>query len=363
MLDGNTGQERTFGDYHARSGGFAATLRDMGIKEGGTVAMLCPNHVDYAPVTLATSLNGAKITPINPLYTVDEINMVIRRSGASVLVVHQNILEAGLQSAKDCSDTIKNVVVITDAPGTAVPEGTTSFDAVCDHSSPFFKTIMEQHESTDQFPVILPYSSGTTGLPKGVCLTHNNIASNIAQISLADGDEVTPDSKNIGPLPFFHIYALTVTMLFHAWKGITVCTSSGRFDLEFFCQMVQEHRPVRAHLVPPIILGLAKHPIVDKYDMSSLKMIVSGAAPLGKEVVDEAKKRLSVGIKQAWGMSETSPVGCYPKDSMENSGSIGPPVASSFLKVIDSEGNSLGPDEDGELCLKGPQVMMGYLVS
>lgn len=138
-------------------------------------------------------------------------------------------------------------------------------------------------------------------------------------------------------------------------------TMSDRFDLEKFCELVQEHKPHRAHLVPPIILGLAKHPIVDNYDMSGLKMIISAAAPLGKETEEAARKRLGLDIKQAWGMSELSPLGTMVEDTNQRIGSIGPVVSSTHGKIIDPEtGKSLGPNERGELCIKGPQVMMGY---
>lgn len=144
--------------------------------------------------------------------------------------------------------------------------------------------------------------------------------------------------------------------------GQELITTSDRFDLERFCQLVQEHQPERAHLVPPIILGLAKHPIVDKYDMKSVKMIISAAAPLGKDTVEAVRNILSgVNVKQAWGMSELSPVGTIVSDSNQRIGSIGPLVSSTEGKVIDAEtGKSLGPNESGELCIKGPQVMMGY---
>lgn len=103
-------------------------------------------------------------------------------------------------------------------------------------------------------------------------------------------------------------------MLYCGWRGQEIITTSDRFDLVKFCELVQEHRPNRAHLVPPIILGLAKHPLVDSYDMSSLNMIISAAAPLGKETENAARERLNVNIKQAWGMSELSPLGTMNSD-------------------------------------------------
>lgn len=135
-------------------------------------------------------------------------------------------------------------------------------------------------------------------------------------------------------------------------------TMSQRFNLERFCELVEEHRPTRAHLVPPIILNLSKQPVVDNYDLSSIELIVSAAAPLSKETEDATKARLGCKVKQAWGMSELSPIGTICSDENYKPQSIGPPISSTFAKVVDLEGNSLGPHEEGELCIKGPQVMM-----
>lgn len=155
---------------------------------------------------------------------------------------------------------------------------------------------------------------------------------------------------------------MLASLLYCAWRGQELITMSERFDIEKFCQLVQDHQPKRAHLVPPIILGLAKHPVVDKFDMTSLKMILSAAAPLGKETTEGIKSRLGLHVKQLWGMSELSPLGTINSDANARDGSIGQLAASTEGKIIDPEtGKSLGPNENGELCIRGPQVMLGYL--
>jgi 4-coumarate--CoA ligase len=132
---------------------------------------------------------------------------------------------------------------------------------------------------------------------------------------------------------------------------------SGRFDFEMFMKLVEEYKPHRAHLVPPICVALAKHPLVDNYDLSSLKCIVSAAAPLGLETENAVKERLGCEVKQAWGMSELSPIGTCNADSSIKSASVGPLVSSTYGKILDENGKSLGPNEPGELAIKGPQVM------
>ena len=131
--------------------------------------------------------------------------------------------------------------------------------------------------------VILPFSSGTTGLPKGTMITHDNLVTNLRQFVAPEFAFVGADDAIISPLPMFHIYGFAASLMMAAWRGNHYVTMQA-FDLVRFCELVAEHRPTRAHLVPPIILGLAKHPVIDDHDFSSLKMIISAAAPLGPDV-------------------------------------------------------------------------------
>lgn len=366
--DITTGLQRTFGEHHKLAGAIAATLsRDLGIDgPNSTVALYSGNHVDYLPSVMGITLTGAKLTPVNPLCTAKELQTILQRSHATVLIAHISRLDVALQAA--VGTPIQHVVVMTDQPdgGSShlekpLPPGTTDLRAVqiAGQDGAFYET--RHVVDTATHTVTLPYSSGTTGLPKGVQLTHQNLVANLLQCNVIEGPFSPPGSRLISPLPFFHIYAFTVSMVFSAYRGQTVYTNSGRFELPAFLQTIQDHCPQRAHLVPPILLGLAKHPIVDKYDLSSLEMIISAAAPLGLDVEEAVQARLQCGVKQAWGMSELSPIGTLQADDNVKSGSIGPLVPSTFGKIIDEQGNSLLAGEPGELCLKGPQVMKGYL--
>jgi 4-coumarate--CoA ligase len=331
----------------------------MHIGEDSTVALYCPNHVDYLPVALAVSLCGAKLTPINHLYTGSELERVLDLSRSSVLFVHTSKLDVALESVKK-SKHVKHVVVITD-DGEAVPEGTFNVDSLRHHEGGLNETVQAVHRAAASHPFLLPYSSGTTGLPKGVCLSHSNIVTNLLQCEAVEAIGFPPDHKLISPLPFFHIYAFTVSLLYPAMRGNQVITMSKRFELETFCHLVQEHQPQRAHLVPPILLALQKSPLVDNYDMTSLRMISSAAAPMSPETEAGVKKRIGSDVKQLWGMSELSPIGTFTSDLHIKPGSSGQVVSSTSAKIIDENGNSLGPLEAGELLIKGPQVMMGYL--
>jgi 4-coumarate--CoA ligase len=363
ITDGSTGMQRTFDDYDLFTQNIAASLiHDFAVQEDSTVALFSPNHVDYLPISLAVSVTGAKLTTINPLYTRQELSTVLQRSRSSVLIVHHSCLSVALQSASECPK-LQHIIVITDDNHYDIPQGTESLENMkANHASGgVMQTIHTIHPKTKTHPFLLPYSSGTTGLPKGVSLSHHNIVSNLLQVGIVEDLGFPQSHKLISPLPMFHIYAFSVAVLYCAWKGQELITMSGRFDLERFCQILEERKPERAHLVPPIVLALAKSPIVDKYDCSSLRQIVSAAAPLGSNVEHAVRDRLGCEVKQAWGMSELSPLGTINSDSNSKAGSVGPLCPSTFAKVVDAEGKSLPANEDGELLIKGPQVMMGYL--
>ncbi len=205
---------------------------------------------------------------------------------------------------------------------------------------------------------MLPYSSGTTGLPKGVMLTHRNLVANLTQTqaTLATG----ADDVLIAVLPFFHIYGQTVIMNLGLRAGATIVTMP-RFDLEQFLSLIEHRAVTRAYVVPPIALALAKHPAIDEADLSSLELIMSGAAPLGSELADQVAKRVGCPVMQGYGMTETSPVThLVPPDQSEGrGGKIGMPLPDTEARIVDPES---GDDaERGELWIRGPQVMKGYL--
>lgn len=164
----------------------------------------------------------------------------------------------------------------------------------------------------------IPFSSGTTGLPKGVVLSHRNLVSNMLQLYQQETKHLGKDAVVLVPLPFFHIYGLVLGLLTVA-RHTTKTVFLPAFDLPKFLELVQTHKVTRTYIVPPIILALAKHPLVDSYDLSSLKTIISGAAPLGGDVQEACSKRLNCIVKQAWGMTELSPGGSITADELVTS--------------------------------------------
>ncbi|EJK62442.1 hypothetical protein THAOC_16948 [Thalassiosira oceanica] len=361
IRDGSTGEVRTFGDYSRHMTNTANALKtEFGLGSEHTAAIYSLNNVDYLPISLAVGQLGAKISPINPLSTVSEMTRILVPSNSKILFTHAKLLPVALEAVKE-APCVEHVVVIPDAEADTKLEGVVQLEDLLAFNSSDERDVGSDHvEHVNKHPWLLPYSSGTTGLPKGVMLTHGNMLANLLQLEAVEKESFPRHESLISPLPFFHIYGLMASLLYCGWQGQTLITTSARFDLANFCALVSEHRPSRAHLVPPIILGLSKHPLVDDYDMTSLEWIVSAAAPLGEEAEKAAEARLGTRVKQAWGMSELSPLGTFNHDADPRG--VGPLVSSTEGKVIDPvTGESLGPNESGELCIRGPQVMAGYL--
>ncbi|GGZ40239.1 hypothetical protein GCM10010328_13190 [Streptomyces rubiginosohelvolus] len=209
----------------------------------------------------------------------------------------------------------------------------------------------------------LPYSSGTTGTPKGVMLTHRSIATNLEQlrpfIPMGEGDRI------LAVLPFFHIYGLTALMNVPLRCGSTVVVLP-RFDLAQFLEAIQTHRISGLYVAPPIVLALAKHPLVGEYDLTSLQYIVSAAAPLDAELAAACSARLGVPpVRQAYGMTELSPGTHVVPLSVEQPppGTVGKLLPNTEMRIVSLEdpAKDAEPGSDGEILIRGPQVMKGYL--
>jgi acyl-CoA synthetase (AMP-forming)/AMP-acid ligase II len=347
IVDGPTGRSYTYAELQGASlkvaGGFAAE----GLGKGDVVAVLSPNIPEYAIVFHAVALAGGAVTPINPTYTVEEIEYQLRDSGARYLVTIQLFLDQARAAA--ATSGVEEIFVIGEA------EGARSFFELL-AADPTAEQV-EVDPATDV--VVLPYSSGTTGLPKGVELTHRNLVANLSQTE--PSTTVTPDDVVLAVLPFFHIYGMQVLMngvLFHGARLITM----PRFDLAEFLGNIQDHGVTRVAVVPPIVIALAKHPMVDDYDLSSLVQVGSGAAPLSADIEQLAAMRTGAEVIQGYGLTETSPVTHTAIPGEYKSGSIGVLVSNTEVRVVDPDtGEDLDVNEPGELWIRGPQIMKGYL--
>lgn len=348
IVDGSSGRTLTYGELAAGVQSAAAGLAKRGFTKGDVFAIYSPNLPEYALAFHAVATLGGITTTLNPLYTVEEVARQLEDAGARYLVTVPPLADKALEAAEEVG--LEEVFVFGEAAG-ATPFG----ELLAGRGSP-----PEVAIDPDGDVVALPYSSGTTGWPKGVMLTHRNLVANLVQMATAGA--VPQEGTLLGVLPFFHIYGLAVILNGGLYQEGTIITMP-RFDLERMLGLIEDHQITDAHLVPPIVLAVSQHPAVERFDLSSLGWIGSGAAPLGENVARACAERIDCLVAQAYGLTETSPVShCSPRDPDRiKLASVGPPVPNTECKVVGIESDEeLGPDEEGEIWIRGPQVMKGY---
>ncbi|MEW1903777.1 AMP-binding protein [Streptomyces sp. NPDC086147] len=333
----------------------AAGLAEAGVRKGDVLALHSPNTVLFPIAFYAATRAGASVTTVHPLATPAEFAKQLRDSSARWIVTVSPLLPAA-RAAAELAGGIEEIF-LCDQPS----EGETvrSLQAFLGSTGP----VPEIEVDPDEDVAALPYSSGTTGVPKGVMLTHTSIATNLAQlepfIPMGPGDRI------LAVLPFFHIYGLTALMNAPLRQGATVVVQP-RFELDTFLRAVQEHRINGLYVAPPIVLALAKHPAVADYDLSSLEYIVSAAAPLDAALAEACSKRLGLPpVRQAYGMTELSPgTHVVPLDAeTPPPGTVGRLLPSTEMRILslDDPAKDAAPGEEGEIAIRGPQVMKGYL--
>ncbi|MEU5766748.1 4-coumarate--CoA ligase family protein [Streptomyces asoensis] len=352
LVDGTDGTTLTYDQvdrFHRR---VAAALAEAGVRKGDVLALHSPNTVAFPLAFYAATRAGATVTTVHPLATAEEFAKQLGDCGARWIVTVSPLLQAARRAA-EIAGGVEEIFVCDTAAGhrslidmlaSAAPEPQVPIDPVQDVAA-------------------LPYSSGTTGVPKGVMLTHRQIATNLDQLRSAMS--AGPGERILAVLPFFHIYGLTALMNAPLRQGATVVVLP-RFDLETFLAAIQEHRITGLYVAPPIVLALAKHPAVARYDLSSLRYVVSAAAPLDADLAAACAERLDLPpVGQAYGMTELSPgTHIVPLDAMRDApaGTVGKLIAGTQMRIVslDDPGKDLGVDETGEILIRGPQVMKGY---
>ena len=355
VVDAMSGKTFTYEELQRDIIRFAGSLEAWGFPTGGVMAVMAPNMAEYPVVVHGVLTMGGTVTTVNPLYTAEELANQLRDSGAQMIFVHALFAETALTAAASIDDAhvLKGVIVYG-----AEIDGTISYEKFLDGEYGQTGDVGQAEVDLDTHVAVLPYSSGTTGLPKGVMLSHRNLVANIEQCKA----NLTKEPEAIiAVLPFFHIYGFHVLLNTMLSMGKTVVTLP-RFDLEVFLGLIQQYKAKNIYVVPPIVVALAKHPLVDNFDLSSLEGIFSGAAPLGSDVENLVTERLGVKVLQGYGMTELSPVSHLCPEDFEKPGSIGKLVANSECRIVSSAtGEDMGVGEEGEIWVRGPQVMLGYL--
>ncbi len=350
ILCGVTGTMYTYAQLAAAIHQVAAGLHAHGIRKGDVVGLVSPNHPDFAVVFYAVTSLGAICSTVNPIATAEEIGGQFADSEAVMIVTIPEMFEKCSAAARLAS-MVREIVVFGEAPGAA------PYRELFTHGD--MPPMVAIDPATDV--AALPYSSGTSGIPKGVMLTHRNLVANLQQMQAITA-VLDHTHTVLGVLPFFHIYGMVVVMGGALRQGACIVTVP-RFDLELVLGLMQKHRCRMVNVVPPIILAMAKHPLVANYDLSDLRYLFSGAAPLGADLAGACQQRLGVVVRQGYGLTETSPVTHFhPMDGdVVILDSVGPAAPNTECRLVDPvTGDDVPVGERGELWIRGPQVMKGY---
>ncbi|MEU7034816.1 4-coumarate--CoA ligase family protein [Streptomyces sp. NPDC046237] len=355
LIDGVAGTTLTYAQVDAFHRRIAAGLAEAGVRKGDVVALHSPNTVLFPVAFYAATRAGASVTTVHPLSTPEEFAKQLQDSSARWIVTVSPLL-APARRAAELAGGIEEILVCDQAPEA---EGVRSLQSMLATTAP------EPHIAIDpdEDVAALPYSSGTTGVPKGVMLTHTSIATNLAQ--LEPFVPMGPGDRILAVLPFFHIYGLTALMNAPLRQGATVVVLP-RFELDQFLAAIEKHRINGLYVAPPIVLALAKHPAVADHDLSSLEYIVSAAAPLDASLAEACSARLKLPpVRQAYGMTELSPgTHVVPLDAVSPPpGAVGKLLPSTEMRILslDDPSKDAEPGAEGEVAIRGPQVMKGYL--
>ncbi|MFC9330365.1 AMP-binding protein [Kitasatospora sp. NPDC057015] len=359
LIDGVTGETVSYGRLAAAVRRASAGLAEAGVRPGDVVALYSPNTIAYPVVYFGATAAGATVTTVSSLTTAGELATQLRDSRARWIITVSPFLPVALAAAETVAAAGEPITEIFVCDGA---EGHRSLGDLLASTAPAPTPVIDPAADV----AVLPYSSGTTGLPKGVMLTHRSIATNLAQTDALYRPAV--GERVLAVLPFFHIYGLAALLNQPLRCGATVVVLP-RFDLEQFLRTIQEQRVEALIVAPPIVLALAKHPLVDAYDLSSLRYVLSAAAPLDADLAEACARRLGLPrILQGYGMTELSPVThvVSPYDPDPARGSVGRLVPSTELRIAALDGagpeadGDLGAGRTGEILVRGPQVMKGY---
>ncbi|TGO37076.1 hypothetical protein BHYA_0106g00090 [Botrytis hyacinthi] len=358
VLYASSTSSHTYYSIKSQTISFGLGLRHhYSFEKGDVLALFSENNID-TPVTMwGAHYVGGIVSPANPVYTRRELTHHLRDCGAKIIVTTGELVGRVRECVNDIERETGRCIEIL-VQGGEVPERERGI-----------RDIFMRGEGRDENRVrvdpemdlaYLVYSSGTTGLPKGVMLTHRNVVANLMQVASREGKLMRWDRDRIlSVLPFFHAYGLQCLVHLPCYLGIPTIVMKS-FSLPTFLSLIQEFKITYTYVAPPIVLHLAKSPVVEEYDISSLGNIVAGAAPLSKELIHMVKARLGVGVRQAYGLSETSPVTHIQLEYDNGLGSVGPPLANQIVKFMSPSNTEVPVGQEGEIWISGPNVFLGY---
>ncbi|CAN9128785.1 unnamed protein product [Alternaria alternata] len=345
----------------------ALGLDRIGSKPGEVVMIFTPNHI-FVPVAYLGIVGSKRIfSGANPAYTVSEMIHQVANTEAKFILAHPTLIKAAVAAAKGAGLPEGRVHLFSDEPCAPV-EGCKDWRDMLPspaESKTYRFPTLSAHEAATTTATV-NYSSGTTGLPKGVEVSHYNLIANLEQtifmryLNKPWNADTRPRETWIGFLPLYHAYGQLYTIAM-AQKLQIPCFIMKKFEYEEFLRVIQTHKVTHLQVAPPIMVMLSKRPETSKYDLSSVTDILCGAAPLSKELQNEISKKLQCEIVQGWGMTEVTCGAIHvPGGTVDDSGSVGQLDPNCECMLLDDDGNEVPEGQPGELHVRGPNICLGY---
>jgi long-chain acyl-CoA synthetase len=347
----------SYGQLHGLAQKFAGGLAKLGIGQGHRIALMLPNVPQFPVAYYGAHYAGVPVVPLNVLLTADEIEYHLEDSDAVALVVWEGFYPQAKAAFERVGNCAKLIVVKASPSDLAAAEGEINFAALVGASDP----VTELADTSPSDTAVVLYTSGTTGRPKGAELTHFSMFYN-AEYAGTKILPPTPDGVSLCTLPLFHSFGQTSVMNASLFKGDTLVLLP-KFDPKSAFELMQKHRVTVFQGVPTMYFALLNYPEYAQYDLSSLQYAVSGGSAMPVEVLRAFEERYKVTVLEGYGLSETSPVASFNMlDRPTKPGSIGVPIAHVEFKLVDDNDKEITKSGvPGEICIKGVNVMKGYL--
>ena len=358
IINGETGREYSFLEIEETTRKVSSALNRSGLQKGDVVALAISNCPEYPIIFLATLASGGVVSTCNPAYTDEELTYQFKNSFPKFVVTVPSVLPT-VQKAAEKSG-VEKIIVLDDTEQRG--SGFISYRSLVEDTGSRFNLAPVDAQNDI---AVLPYSSGTTGLPKGVMLTHYTMVANISQLKHPEIFSLHKDGTTImGLLPFYHIYGMDVIMLSSLHAGSKL-VALPKFSPDIFLSAIQKYKINLTHLVPPLIQFLANHPSVEKYDLSSIDQVTSASAPLSGELLTAVRERIGCRlIRQLYGLTEMNGAVLIMPEclGMTKPGSVGVPICNMEVRIVDTvSGENLPVGKEGEMLVRGPNIMKGYL--
>ncbi|KAF9434462.1 putative fatty-acid--CoA ligase FadD10 [Entomortierella beljakovae] len=361
LIDALTHRVITFADWKRETRSWATGLQSLGFKRGDVVALFSFNQVDYSIALFGAVSMGGIATTVNSSYTAEEVAYQLEDSGASVIVTHPELLQTAVKAAELTGIPKNKIFLFGDSEVEGFKPYSSTFPPANTPENLLAEVVNLNGQPSADTTAIICYSSGTTGKSKGVELTHLNIIANSVQCTAMESSTPFKDITSLAVLPMYHIYGILLHLVYGVHNGIKTIVMQ-KFNPVDFLKSIQDHKINALNLVPPQILLLVKAPIVDQYDLSSMRYVISGAAPCSRELsLALIQKFPNIQFRQGYGMSEMSPVSHLGFYGQVPHGSIGPVVPNLEVRLVDPDtGKDSAKGERGEIWARGLNIMKGY---